>query len=254
LTTGGVDTTGIQNPVVDTEALKAACGAEDSQNATDAVDLKECKALCEQGTCCYTKDWCSVPNPEQFCANFGYCDKIIEDDGDDDGLDDDKNNDDANLEDFADITTDTGGGADDLSTIDKKTIDAACAGTGETEMCKELCDEAKCCFLTEGCDTNHPPVHCTNFIACLKFHVEIDYSKSDVAPSSDSTALQAACADNNKVVEVPGQPSLCETLCAHGDCCFKHEGCSTEDLIRYWSMDDPKQFCAPYGVRQKFHT
>ena len=252
--TTGDDAAGYQNPVVDTEALKAACGAAESLNASDVVDLKECKALCEQGTCCYSKDWCSVPDPEQFCANFGYCDKIIDDDGgDDDSLDDDNNNDDTDLKDFADNATDTGGGEDGPSSLDKKTIDAACAGTGESEICRELCDEAKCCFQTDGCDAEPSNLHCTNFIACLKFHVEMDYSESNVDPSSDSTALQAACADNTEV-EIPGQPSLCETLCAHGDCCFKPEGCSTEDLIRYWSMDDPKQFCAPYGVCLKFHT
>jgi hypothetical protein len=228
LTTGD-DSAGDQNPAVDTEALKAACGADDSLNSSDVVDLKECKALCEQGTCCYAKDWCSVPDPEQFCANFGYCDKIIDDDGgDDDGLDDDQNNDDADLQDFADNANNTSGGEDDLSSLDKKTIDAACAGTGESEMCRELCDKARCCFQMDGCDTEHPKLQCTNFIACLKFHVEIDYSQSDVDQSLDSSALEAAFADNAEVVQVLGQPSLCKTLCAHGDCCFsKPEGCST---------------------------
>jgi hypothetical protein len=262
LTAGDDETTENQNPTVDTEALKAACGTDESVDPSDVVNMTECETLCEQGSCCYADEYCSVPDPEQFCSSFGYCDKIVDDDDEGDDDDDDENNDDADLKDFQDgePSNSTGGDAEDPTSLDKETLDAACAGTGETEMCRELCDEAKCCFQTEGCEGEHSQLQCTNFVACLKFHVEIDFSKTpDVLEANsttvkDSSALQAACADNAEVFNIPGQPSLCETLCADGDCCFKPEGCSAEDLIRYWSMDDPKQFCAPFAVCSKFHT
>jgi hypothetical protein len=254
--TGDEETTENQNPIVNIDALKAACGTDASLESSDVVNLAECQNLCKQGLCCYAEKDCSVPDPEQFCSNFGYCDKIMDDD--DDGISDD-----ADLEDFQDNETDasehnnTGGdAADDPTSLDKKTLDAACTGTSETELCRELCDEAKCCFQTEGCEGELSLLRCTNFVACLKFHVEIDYSNNTVEGNSteDSSALQAACADNADAVNVTGKPSLCETLCAEGDCCFKHEGCSAEDLIRYWSMDDPEHFCSPFAVCSKFHT
>jgi hypothetical protein len=180
LTTGASDeeTTGNQNPTVNTEALKAACGTDESLEPSDVVNLTECQTLCEQGSCCYVEEYCSVPDPEQFCSNFGYCDKIIEDG------DDDENNDDADLQDFQDEEPSVSDTEDDPTSVDKQTLDAACAGTGETELCRELCDEAKCCFQTDGCEGVHSHLRCTNFVACLKFHVEIDYSKNDVETNS----------------------------------------------------------------------
>ena len=175
--------------VVDKEATNIACekGAAVEVGVGVPGEQSLCAKVCEAGKCCWEEKGCQLDDPELHCTNFLACSKVFgtlmtsndsagdpnpvvdtealkaaggagdsnNDGGDNDGLNDDQNNYDANLQDFTDNTNNTSGSEDDLLSLNKKMIDAACAGMSESEMCRELCDKARCHFQTEAVSYTH---------------------------------------------------------------------------------------------------
>jgi hypothetical protein len=197
-----------ENPPIDDDALKEACQKD---------DLEECENMCQQGICCFEGDVCDVPHPERFCAHFGYCDVLDEDDdfvndddaaADDDFVDDDAVNDDAVNDD-----------AVDKNDEDIKKILGIGVNDGDME------DESWVDQVEESGNTEEPGNQDTEI-------VEVVDSDGTII---NGDAIAEACNSNE---------AKCETLCKQGECCYK-EGCAVEH---------PEVYCAAFAPCDKYYA
>ena len=208
-----------QNPPVDDDALKEACQKD---------DLEECDNLCQQGVCCFEGDICDVPHPERFCAHFGYCDVLDQDDdfvGNDDAMDDDALDDDAEPgDDFVDDDTFNDDAVPvDSSDDDIKEILGIGVNDGDTE------DESWVDSVGQGGNGEEPGDSGGDQENEI---IEVVDLEGTVIGGS---AIAEACDANE---------AKCATLCLQGSCCFE----GTCDVA------DPESYCAAFKPCNKYYT
>lgn len=188
----------------DSSIIQAAMTVDEAckppSESTINKDLSLCSTKCEPAKCCYELNSCSVPDSIQ-CTDYTACDILYNSD------DDDLNN----------------GGA----TVDPHVLTHACGAQGSTSTCENVCAPAMCCF--EDCTNGVPDsINCDLYSPCSVLY-DAGPPGNNTGGGSDPLVGDRVVVEGNTTIiqhcdpnfRIPGQASMCDTLCPAARCCFQ---------------------------------
>jgi hypothetical protein len=184
------------NAVSSAEEIKAEC----TSPLNEYTHMALCEVECERGACCFLSQGCGDIFPDNDCTIYEPCAFMY------------------NGQTTTTTTTTT------TTPVLKVDVDAACIDFDPAEKnaadaeCTKYCKDAQCCFDVA--------IDCPDTVSChVLAECKVIYgdSSSSSTITVDATVVLEACDAVEIAKTVAGQPSLCETVCQDGLCCFDED-------------------------------
>lgn len=180
----------------------------------------ECHQMCSNALCCFSENGC-LHGDTSFCSQYQKCDNL-----------------DSN------IPVEATPSEIQFACNEEPDIPA------HDSYCDLVCRKGSCCFSDFACPDN---VDCDHYEPCadsgdddtdeggpptngggddtddeelgLGNNEPVDEEGTGPVVEVDREEIEEACGPGNEALSPPDQPSLCETLCDPGMCCFEKSGC-----------------------------